>query len=151
VGDWGGPGAEDGDGGGVDGGVIAGGHTERTKTSEKVRGVAGVRDGEGFGKVVVEDGEAKEFGSDGMGFGVVEGRETRDKKVEVGAGYVYFTPKSSTTKTKRIGRETCLKRQGVVVSRKPKVERRETRRRLDGFPASLRPYNVLSIRKTMYS
>ena len=49
--------------------------------------VAGVRDGEGFGKAVVGDGETKEFGSDGVGFGVVlvEGRETRDKKVEVGA------------------------------------------------------------------
>ncbi len=31
------------------------------------------------------DGEAKEFGSDGVGFGVVEGRETKDKKVKVRA------------------------------------------------------------------
>ncbi len=53
------------------------GHTERTKTSEKVRGVAGVRDGEGFGKAVVGDGEAKEFGSDGVAVGVVEGRESQ--------------------------------------------------------------------------
>ena len=30
-------------------------------------------------------GEAKKFGGDGVGFGVVEGRETRDKKVKVGA------------------------------------------------------------------
>ncbi len=50
-----------------------------------MKGIAGVRDGEGFGKAVVGDGEAKEFGSDGMGFGVVECRETRDKKVEVRA------------------------------------------------------------------
>ncbi len=51
-----------------------------------VRGVAGVRDSEGFDKAVVGDGEAEEFGSDGVGFGVVEGRETRDKKeVKVGA------------------------------------------------------------------
>ena len=63
-------------GGGIDGGGIAGGHTERTKTSEKVRGVAGVRDSEGFVKTVVGDGEAKEFRSDGVGFGVVKGRKT---------------------------------------------------------------------------
>ena len=65
----GGPGSEDG--GGIDGGGLAGWHTERTKTSEKVSGVAGVRDSEGFGKAVVGDGEAKEFRSDGVGFGVV--------------------------------------------------------------------------------
>ena len=64
---------------------MSGWHTERTKTSEKVSGVAGVRDSEGFGKAVVEDGEAKEFRGDGVGFGVVEGRQTRDKKVEVRA------------------------------------------------------------------
>ncbi len=58
-------------GGGIDGEGIAGGHTERTKTSEKVRDVAGVRDSEGFGKAVVGDVEAKEFRSDGVGFGVV--------------------------------------------------------------------------------
>ena len=46
-----------------------------------MRGVAGVRDSEGFGKAVVGDGEAKEFGGDGVGFGVVEDRETRDKCV----------------------------------------------------------------------
>ena len=67
----GGPGAEDG--GGVDGRGIAGGHTERTKTSEKERGVAGVSDGEGAGRAVVRDREAKKFRGDGMGFGVVEG------------------------------------------------------------------------------
>jgi hypothetical protein len=50
---------------------LAGWHTERTKTSEKVSGVAGVRDSEGFGEAVVGDGEAKEFRSDGVGFGVV--------------------------------------------------------------------------------
>ena len=61
------------------------GYTERTKTSKKVRGVAGVRDSEGFGRAVVEDGEAKEFRSDGVGFGVVEGRKTRDAKVKVRA------------------------------------------------------------------
>ena len=72
-------------GGGIDGGGIAEGHTERTKTSEKVSGVAGVRDSEGFGKAVVGDGEAKEFRSDGMGFGVVWGGQTRDKIVEVRA------------------------------------------------------------------
>ncbi len=86
MGDWG---ARDPKTGVVDGGGIAGGHTERTKTSEKVRGVAGVRDGDGFGRAVVEDGEAKEFGSDGMGFGVVKGRETRDKKVKVRAKRVF--------------------------------------------------------------
>ncbi len=48
VGGLGSPGAEDWRG--VDGGIIAGRHTERTKTSEKVRGVAGVRDGEIFGR-----------------------------------------------------------------------------------------------------
>ena len=32
---------------------MAGGHTERTKTSEKVGGVAGVRDGESSGGAVM--------------------------------------------------------------------------------------------------
>jgi hypothetical protein len=50
-----------------------------------VSGVAGVRDSEGSGRAVVEDGEAKEFRGDGVGFGVVQGRETRDKKVKVRA------------------------------------------------------------------
>ena len=72
VGDWGG--RDPKTGGGIDGGGITGEHTERTKTSEKVRGVAGVRDSEGFDKAVVGDGEAKEFGGDGVGFGVVKGR-----------------------------------------------------------------------------
>jgi hypothetical protein len=55
----------------------------------------------------------------------VERQETRKSKSE---RFVYFTPKSSTTRTKSTGRETCLKRQGVEVSWKPKVERREERR-----------------------
>jgi hypothetical protein len=76
----------------------------------------------------------------------VERQETRKSKSE---RVIYLTPKSSTTKTTSIGRETCLKRHGVEVSWKPKVERRETRRRLEIFPAPLRPYIVLSIRKTM--
>jgi hypothetical protein len=50
-----------------------------------VRGVAGVRDGESFGRAVVRDREAKKFGGDGMGFGVVEGRKARDEKVKVRA------------------------------------------------------------------
>ncbi len=54
--------------------------------SKKVRGVAGVRDSEGFGKAVVGDGEAKEYRSeDGVGFGVAQGGETRDKIVKVRA------------------------------------------------------------------
>ena len=52
---------------------------------EKVSGVAGVRDSEGFGEAVVGDGEAKEFRGDGVGFGVVKGRKTRDEKVKVRA------------------------------------------------------------------
>ena len=70
----------------------------------------------------------------------VERQETRKSKSE---RVVYLTPKSSTTKTKSIGRETCLKRHGVEVSWTPKVEGRETRRRLESFPASLRPYIVI--------
>ncbi len=54
-----------------------------------MRGVAGVRDGEGFGRAIVGDGEAKEFGGDGIGFSVVKGRQTRDKKVKVGAKRVF--------------------------------------------------------------
>ncbi len=57
------------------------GHTEGTKTSEKVRSVAGVRDGESAGSAVVGDREAKKLGGDGVGFGVVQGGETRDEKV----------------------------------------------------------------------
>ena len=52
-------------------------------------GVAGVRDSEGSGRAVVGDGEAKEFGSDGVGLGVVEGRKTRDNKVKVRAKRVF--------------------------------------------------------------
>jgi hypothetical protein len=48
-------------------------------------GIAGVRDSEGSGRAVVGDREAKEFRSDGVGFGVVQGGETRDKKVKVRA------------------------------------------------------------------
>jgi hypothetical protein len=43
----------------------------------------------------------------------VERQETRKSKSE---RREYLTLKSSTTKTKRIERETCLKRQGVEVS-----------------------------------
>ena len=42
-------------------------------------------DSEGFGKAVVGDGEAKKLRGDGVGFGVVKGRQRRDKKVEVRA------------------------------------------------------------------
>ncbi len=55
-----------------------------------MRGVAGVRDGESSGGAVVGDGEAKKLGSDGVGFGVVKGRETRDKKVEVRAVLILY-------------------------------------------------------------
>jgi hypothetical protein len=50
-----------------------------------VSGIAGVRDSEGSGRAVVGDREAKKFGGKWVGFGVVKGRETRDKKVEVRA------------------------------------------------------------------
>ncbi len=66
------PGAEDERG--VDGGEIAGGHTEGTKTIEKVRSVVGIRDDEGSGGANVGDREAKKLGGDGVGFGVVKGR-----------------------------------------------------------------------------
>jgi hypothetical protein len=81
--------AETEDGRGVYGWGIAGGHTERTQTDEKVRGVAGGRDGEGWGGAVVGDREAKKFGGDGVGFSVVESRKTRDKIVEVRAERVF--------------------------------------------------------------
>jgi hypothetical protein len=56
-----------------------------------VRGVAGVRDGESSGGAVVGDGEAEKLGSDGVGFGGVKGRETReDKKVEVRAVLILY-------------------------------------------------------------
>ncbi len=41
------------------------------QTREKVSGVSRIGDGESTGGAVVGDREAKEFGSDGMGFGVV--------------------------------------------------------------------------------
>jgi hypothetical protein len=41
------------------------------QTNEKVSGVSRVGDGEGAGGAVVGDREAKKFGGDGMGFGVV--------------------------------------------------------------------------------
>jgi hypothetical protein len=37
----------------------------------------------------VGDGEAKKLGSDGVGFGVVKGRKTGDKEVEVRAGLLF--------------------------------------------------------------
>ena len=54
-----------------------------------MRGVAGVGDGESAGGSVVGDSKAKKLGSDGVGFGVVKGRETIDKKVKVGAERVF--------------------------------------------------------------
>jgi hypothetical protein len=77
------PGSENGRG--VDREGVAGGNAEGMQTSEEVRGIAGVRDGESAGEAVVRDGEAKKLGSNGVGFGVVKGRETRDKEVEVRA------------------------------------------------------------------
>ena len=55
-----------------------------------MRGVAGVGYGESAGGSVVGDSEAKKLGSDGVGFGVVKGRETRDKKVEVRAVRILY-------------------------------------------------------------
>ncbi len=46
-------------------------------------------DGESAGGAVVGDSEAKKLGSDGVGFGVVQGGETRDEKVKVGAERVF--------------------------------------------------------------
>ncbi len=69
---------------------MQGGNTEGTQTSEEVRGVAGVGDDESAGGAVVGDSEAKKLGSDGVGFGVVQGRETRDKKVEVRAVRILY-------------------------------------------------------------
>jgi hypothetical protein len=69
----------------------------------------------------------------------VERQETRKAKSE---GGWYLTTKSSTTRTKVMGREELRKRPGVSVWWKSKLWRRETRRRLDSLPASLRPYIV---------
>jgi hypothetical protein len=54
-----------------------------------VKSVAGVRDGESSGGAVVGDRVAKKLGGNGVGFGVVQGGETRDKKVKVGAERVF--------------------------------------------------------------
>ena len=40
-------------------------------------------------RAVVGDSKAKKLGSDGVGFGVVQGGETRDEKVKVGAERVF--------------------------------------------------------------
>jgi hypothetical protein len=53
-----------------------------------MNGVSRVGDGEGASGAVVGDRETKEFGGDGMGFGVVYGREAGDKEVEVGARHI---------------------------------------------------------------
>ncbi len=47
------------------------------------------------------DGEAKKLESDGMGFGMVKGRETRDKKVEVRAVLILYAKVSR----QRLGRK----------------------------------------------
>ena len=47
--------------------------------------------------------ETKKFSGERVGFGVIRSGETGDKEGKVG-GWWYFTPKSSTTKTKVIGR-----------------------------------------------
>jgi hypothetical protein len=49
-----------------------------------------------------------------------------------------------------IERVEWRKRPGVLVWKKSKDWRRETRRRFDSLPASLRPYIAFSIRKSMY-
>jgi hypothetical protein len=84
---------------GVDGKGIAGGHTEGTKTSEKVRSIAGVRDGESSSGVVVGDRNLEAMGWAYLVWYKVERRETRKSKSE---RREYLTPKSSTSKTKRI-------------------------------------------------
>jgi hypothetical protein len=87
-----------------------------TQTSEEVRGEAGVRDGEGFCGAVVRETE-KPRNLEAMGWALawyrVERQETRKSKSE---RREYLPPKSSTTKTKRIERETWLQKQGVEVS-----------------------------------
>ncbi len=50
-----------------------------------MRVLDGVGDGESAGGTVVGDREARKCGGDGMGFGVVLGRKTRGKEVEVRA------------------------------------------------------------------
>jgi hypothetical protein len=52
----------------------------------------------------------------------------------------YLTPKSSTTKTKGVERDECLKRQGLDASKKAEKTGEESRRRFESLPASLRPY-----------
>jgi hypothetical protein len=59
--------------------------------------------------------EAKKLGGDEVGFGVVKGRETRDKEVKVRAVRI-LDAKVVNDWTKSIGRDTCLKSQGVEVS-----------------------------------
>ena len=45
-------------------------------------------------------------------------------------------PKSSTTRTNEIGRETWRNRHGVAVSRKPDADKRETRRRFESLASA---------------
>ncbi len=79
----------------------------------------------------------------------VDRQETRKSKSKSKSERsVYFTPKSSTTKTKSVGWETCLNRQGVEVSKKPKEEKRDEAK-VGEFARLLEAVHRLVIRKTM--
>ncbi len=65
------------------------GNAGRSEARKEVSDIAGVRHSEGVGRAVVVEREAKKFGSDRVGFCVIQGGEARDEKGEV-RGVVVF-------------------------------------------------------------
>ncbi len=50
------------------------------------------------------ESETEKLRGDRVGLDLVQGRQGIDKEIEVDFGVIHFTPKSSTTRTKLIGR-----------------------------------------------
>ncbi len=65
------------------------GNARRSEARKEGSDMAGVRHSEGAGRAVVVEREAEKFGSDRVGFGVVQGGEARDEKGDV-RGVVVF-------------------------------------------------------------
>ena len=80
-------------------------HTKRAKTQQQGIDVPWVKERESALSAIVREGEAQELGGNGMRLDMIKTRKTRDKKIEVVA-ILNLTPKSSTTRTNVMGRET---------------------------------------------
>ncbi len=68
-----------------------GANAVRAKAGKKGGNIAGVRERESASRAVVMEGEAKELGRDGVGFAVIQGGKTIDKKLKIKEVVVFDT------------------------------------------------------------